>query len=72
MPEEAQEAARPQGSAWKDMSASKNVRLLISTMEKSIVEGANCGHLLMHPLGSKKADEVTTAIIAVAVRRKDP
>ena len=50
-------------------------RFYYGDWEVDLVEGANhegflltlverkCGHLLMHPLGSKKADEVTTAII---------
>lgn len=50
-------------------------RFYYGDWEVDLVEGAGhegflltwverkCGHLLMHPLGSKKADEVTTAII---------
>jgi IS30 family transposase len=59
----------------EERPASVESRFYYGDWEVDLVEGANrdgylltlverkCGHLLVHPLGSKKADEVTVAII---------
>jgi len=59
----------------EERPASVESRFYYGDWEVDLIEGANrdgylltlverkCGHLLVHPLGSKKADEVTVAII---------
>lgn len=66
----------PNRVSIEERPASVEKRFYYGDWEVDLVEGANrggylltlverkCGHLLMRPLASKKADEVTTAIIA--------